>query len=106
MRSSAPILGSSLPICSQELPYTFREKEGSFNSHTQYAIMFKQFSLVGQKGPEDTKLRDITLKFNLRVIMPRWAEPPEAYGSRFVYVCIRLSVCPSVCLSAGFLLAR
>ena len=33
----------------------------------------------------------------VKVIMPRWAEPREAYGSRFVYVCIRLSVCLSVC---------
>ena len=34
----------------------------------------------------------------------------EAYGSRFVYVCMYLSVRPSVrrsvCLSAGFLVAR
>ena len=33
----------------------------------------------------------------------------EAYGSRFVYVCMYVSVCPSVrlsvCLSAGFLVA-
>ena len=27
------------------------------------------------------------------LVMPGWAELPEAYGSQFVYVCIRLSVC-------------
>ena len=34
--------------CSQkELPYTFREKEGAFNPHTQYAtIKLKQFSFA------------------------------------------------------------
>ena len=30
------------------------------------------------------------------IFMPRWAEPPEAYGSRFVYVCMYVSVCLSV----------
>ena len=51
--------------CSQkELPYTFREKTGSFNPHTQYgAIKLKQFSLVGETGSEDTELRYTTLKF-------------------------------------------
>ena len=27
--------------------------------------------------------------------MPQWAEPPEAYGSRFVYVCMYPYVCMS-----------
>ena len=51
--------------CSQkELPYTFREREGSFNPHTQYgAIKLKQFSLVGETSPEDTELRFTSLKF-------------------------------------------
>ena len=44
--------------CSQkELPYTFREREGSFNPHTQYGtIKLKQFSLVGETSPQDTEL--------------------------------------------------
>ena len=44
--------------CSQEiLPYRFKEKEGVFNAHTQYAtIKLKQFSLVGATSPEDTDL--------------------------------------------------
>ena len=29
--------------------------------------------------------------------MPRWAEPPEAYGSQFVYVCMYVCMYPSVC---------
>ena len=51
--------------CSQkELPYTFREREGSFNPHTQYgAIKLKHFSLVGETSPEDTELRFTSLKF-------------------------------------------
>ena len=57
--------GFIIAKCSQkELPHTFREKEGSFNPHTQYGtIKLKQFSLVGETGPEDTKLRYTTLKF-------------------------------------------
>ena len=51
--------------CSQkELPYTFHEREGSFNPHTQYgAIKLKQFSLVGETSPEDTELCFTSLKF-------------------------------------------
>ena len=51
--------------CSQkELPYTFHEREGSFNPHTQYGtIKLKQFSLVGETSPEDTELRFTSLKF-------------------------------------------
>ena len=51
--------------CSQkELPYTFRERKGSFNLHTQYGtIKLKQFSLVGETSPEDTELRFTSLKF-------------------------------------------
>ena len=43
--------------CSQkELPYTFREREGLFNSHTQYgAIKLKQFSLIGETAPDDAE---------------------------------------------------
>ena len=42
--------------CSQnELPYTFREREGLFNSHTQYGtIKLKQFSLLGETAPDGT----------------------------------------------------
>ena len=45
--------------CSQkELPYTFREREGLFNSHTQYgAIKLKTFSIIGGTAPPETELR-------------------------------------------------
>ena len=58
-------LGFIIAKCSQrELPYTFREKPGSFNPHTQYGtIKLKQFSLVGETSSEDTELRYTTLKF-------------------------------------------
>ena len=51
--------------CSQEvLPYRFKEKEGLFNAHTQYAtIKLRQFSLVGATSPENTELRYMGLKF-------------------------------------------
>ena len=51
--------------CSQkELPYRFREREGVFNPHTQYAtIKLKQFSLVGAVAPEGTELCYTTLQF-------------------------------------------
>ena len=51
--------------CSQkQLPYTFHEREGSFNPQTQYGtIMVKQFSLMGVTGSEDTELHFIGLKF-------------------------------------------
>ena len=44
--------------CSQkELPYTFKEREGLFNSHTQYAaIKLKQFSLIGETASSETNL--------------------------------------------------
>ena len=53
--------------CSQnELPYTFREREGLFNSHTQYgAIKLKQFSLLGETAPEDT---DTLALYSLHVL--------------------------------------
>ena len=48
----------------KELPYTFHEREGSFNPQTQYAtIMVKQFCFSGVIGPEDTELRFTSLKF-------------------------------------------
>ena len=51
--------------CSQEvLPYTFREKEGLFNAHTQYgAIKVKRFSMFGETAPEGTDFRITSLKF-------------------------------------------
>lgn len=47
--------------CSQkELPYRFREREGLFNLHTQYAaIKLKQFSMIGEISPVDTEIRCI-----------------------------------------------
>ena len=43
--------------CSQkELPYTFRERKGLFNSHTHYGtIKLKQFSLIGETAPGNTE---------------------------------------------------
>ena len=32
------------------------------------------------------------------MFMPRWAEPPKAYSSSFVCVCVILSRCLSVCV--------
>ena len=51
--------------CSQGvLPYTFKEKEGLFNAHTQYgAIKVKHFSIFAQTGPAGTNLRTTSLKF-------------------------------------------
>ena len=51
--------------CSQEvLPYTFREKEGLFNAHTQYgAIKAKRFSMFAETAPKGTDLRITSLKF-------------------------------------------
>ena len=49
---------------SQELPYTFHEREGSFNPQTQYGtIMAKQFCFSGVTAPADTELRFAILKF-------------------------------------------
>lgn len=51
--------------CSQKvLPYNFREREGVFNSHTQYAtIKLKQFSLLGEVAPNGTEYSYTALKF-------------------------------------------
>ena len=51
--------------CSQEeLPYRFREQEGVFNSHTQYAtVKLKQFSGIGVKAPKGTEQVYVALKF-------------------------------------------
>ena len=51
--------------CSQkELPYTFREKAGVFNSNTQYAtIKLKQFSMTGATAPTDTETLCTALMF-------------------------------------------
>ena len=51
--------------CSQEiLPYTFREKEGLFNAHTQYgAIKVKRFSMFSLTGPKGIDSRITSLKF-------------------------------------------
>ena len=69
--------------CSQEvLPYSFKEKEGLFNAHTQYAtIKLKQFSLVGATGPEDTELRYMGLKFYKPI--------PRTVRVDFIFVVIR-----------------
>ena len=51
--------------CSQEvLPYTFREKEGLFNAHTQYGVIkVKRFSIFTQTGPKGIDSRITSLKF-------------------------------------------
>ena len=51
--------------CSQEvLPYTFREKEGLFNAHTQYGVIkVKRFSIFTQTGPKGIDSCITTLKF-------------------------------------------
>ena len=69
--------------CSQEvLPYRFKEKEGLFNEHTQYAtIKLKQFSLVGATGPENTELRYMGLKFYKPI--------PHTVRVDFIFVVIR-----------------
>ena len=49
-----------------ELPYKFREKEGLFNPHTQYAtIKLKQLNsmMIGAVGPKDADLYFSALKF-------------------------------------------
>ena len=49
--------------CSQEvLPYRFREREGVFNSHTQYGtIKCKKFSIFGETASADEKLHNTAL---------------------------------------------
>ena len=51
--------------CSQTaVPYTFKEREGDFNPHTQYGtIKLKQFSVVGETAPTDTETRCTALMF-------------------------------------------
>ena len=51
--------------CSQDvLPYKFKEKNGLFNMHTQYAtIKVKQFSLFGLTSSWSTELQYMSLKF-------------------------------------------
>ena len=52
----------------EELPYLFREREGVFNPHTQYAtIKLKQFSLMGgvtTEGPEEMEKLYTALTFH------------------------------------------
>ena len=68
--------------CSQkELPYRFREREGVFNPHTQYAtIKLKQFSLVGGVAPEGTELCYTTLQFYRQI--------PSTVNVDFVFVVV------------------
>ena len=60
--------------CSQkELPYTFVERKGVFNTHTQYAtIKLKRFSMVGitSRGDEqvETEKLYIALKFYKQIL--------------------------------------
>ena len=69
--------------CSQkELPYRFREKEGVFNKHTQYAtIKLKQFSLVGEIASQDTELYYTTLHFYKQI--------PSTVDVDFFFVVVR-----------------
>ena len=80
--------------CSQEkLPYKFKEKNGLFNIHTQYAaIKVKQFSIFALKSSKNTELRCVSLKFY----------KPIPYTKRvnyhFILVC-DLDICVKVCES-------
>ena len=58
--------------CSQkELPYTFKEREGLFNSHTQYAaIKLKQFSMLGVTAPPDTIICCAALMYYKQTAIP------------------------------------
>ena len=51
--------------CSQkELPYSFKVREGVFNTYTQYGtIRLKQFSILGEIAPAGTKTSYTALKF-------------------------------------------
>ena len=51
--------------CSQkELPYQFKERDGVFSPHTQFAtIRLKQFSFVTASAPDDVETRYSTLHF-------------------------------------------
>ena len=69
--------------CSQkELPYRFRVREGVFNPHTQFAtIKLKQFSLLGEIGPEGTVIRYNALKFYKQI------PSTSCVDFKFVVVC-------------------
>ena len=88
--------------CSQEvLPYRFKEKEGLFNAHTQYAtIKLRRFSLVGATSPENTELRYIGLKFykpctvrrvDFIFVVIRNLEAELNVCALYVATCIRMS---------------
>ena len=70
--------------CSQEvLPYTFREREGNFNPHTQYGtIKLKRFSLIGLTAPTDTVTRCTALMFYKEQI-------PSPLVAHFHFVVVR-----------------
>ena len=58
--------------CSQEvLPYTFRERDGVFNPHTQYgAFKLKEFLLIGETAPDDTETHCSALMFYKKQQVP------------------------------------
>lgn len=77
--------------CSQkELPYNFRERDGFFNFRTQFATLkLKQFSLLGEVGPEDTECSYTALKFYKQI--------PGTYNADFMFVIVRnLEACLKV----------
>ena len=65
--------------CSQDLPYKFVERDGVFNTHTQYAVIQrKRFSLFGIIG-FGSKKHYIALKFYKRIT-------DSAYDASFRFV--------------------
>ena len=67
----------------KELPYTFHEREGSFNPQTQYGtIMENQFCLLALIGSVDTELHFASLKF----YKPKSSTVPPTVDYVFVVV--------------------
>ena len=69
--------------CSQEeLPYRFREREGVFNPHTQYAtIKLKQFSGIGATTPDGTEVLYSALKFYKQI--------PDTDNVNYIFTIVR-----------------
>ena len=78
--------------CSQEnLPYKFKEKDGLFSIHTQYAaIKAKQFSFFAIKSSKNTELRCICFKFYKPIVNTKKVD--------YVFILVRdLDSCVKVC---------
>ena len=65
--------------CSQDPPYKFVERDGVFNTYTQYAtIQRKRFSLIGTDGPVTNENRYIEMKFYMNF--------PDSFDMHFRFV--------------------